>query len=127
MGDARSTSALSLGERNSVGVGTFQPSFGFKDFHQSAPAASPRRWSPETVTTSSWVGRSKSGCDLGPTLSFKDVHHPRWGGGRTEPELYLPRGFVGQPLLHRSRERALTGPARGADFDNAGLADCGRR
>jgi hypothetical protein len=31
--DARSPSALSLEERNSVGVGTFQPSFGFKDFH----------------------------------------------------------------------------------------------
>jgi hypothetical protein len=78
------------------------------------------------VTTSPWVGRNKSGCDLGPTLSFKDVHHPRWGGGRAEPGLYLPRGFVGQPLLHRSRERALTGPARGADFDNAGLVDGGR-
>jgi hypothetical protein len=33
MGDTRSPSALLLGERNSVGVGTFQPSFGFKDFH----------------------------------------------------------------------------------------------
>jgi hypothetical protein len=75
------------------------------------------------VTTSPWVGRSKPGCDLGPTLCFKDAHHPRWGGGRAEPELYLPRGFVGQPLLQRSRERALTGPARGLDFDNAGLVD----
>jgi hypothetical protein len=27
---------LSLEERNSVGVGTFQPSFGFKDFHRAA-------------------------------------------------------------------------------------------
>jgi hypothetical protein len=27
---------LSLGERNSAGVGTFQPSFGFKDFHHAA-------------------------------------------------------------------------------------------
>ena len=96
-------------------------------FSSVSPAASPRRWSPKTVTTSPWVGRSKPGCDLGPALSFKDVHHPRWGGGRAEPELYLPRGFVGQPLLQRSRERALTGPARGADFDNAGLVDGGRR
>jgi hypothetical protein len=79
------------------------------------------------VTTSSWVGRSKLGCDLGPTLSFKDVHHPRWGGGRAEPALYLPRGFVGHPLPQRSRERALTGPAGGPDFDNAGLVDGGRR
>jgi hypothetical protein len=34
---------------------------------------------------------------------------------------------VGQPLLQYSRERALTGPASGADFDNAGLVDGGRR
>jgi hypothetical protein len=45
-----------------------------------------------------WMGRSKSGCDLGPALSFKDVHHPCWGGGRAEPELYLPHGSAG-PLL----------------------------
>jgi hypothetical protein len=83
-------------------------------FSSGSPAASPRRWSPKTVTTSPWVGRSKPGCDLGPTLSFKDVHHPRWGGGRAEPELYLPHGFVGHPLLRRSRERALAGPAGGS-------------
>jgi hypothetical protein len=96
-------------------------------FSSVSPAASPRRWSPKTVTTSPWVGRSKPGCDLGPALSFKDVHHPRWGGGRAEPELYISRGFVGQPLLQHSRERALTGPARGADFGNTGLVDDGRR
>jgi hypothetical protein len=96
-------------------------------FSSVSPAASLRRWSPKTVTTSPWVGRSKPGCDLGPALSFKDVHHPRWGGGRAEPELYLPCGFVGQPLLQHSRERALTGPTRGADFDNVGLVDGGRR
>jgi hypothetical protein len=96
-------------------------------FSSRSPAASPRRWSPKTVTTSPWVGRSKPGCDLGPALSFKDVHHPCWGGGRAEPELYLPRGFVGQPLLQHSRERALTGSAIGADFDNVGLVDGVRR
>jgi hypothetical protein len=86
MGEARRLFALSLEERNSVGVGTFQPSFGFKDFH-----------------------------------------HPRWGGGRAEPALYLPRGFVGHPLPRCSKERALTGPAGDTDFDNAGLGDGGRR
>jgi hypothetical protein len=96
-------------------------------FSSASPAASPRRWSPKTVTASPWVGRSKPGCDLGPTLSVKDVHHPRWGGGWAEPELYLPRGFVGQPLPQRSRERELTDPTRGADFNNAGLVDGGRR
>jgi hypothetical protein len=46
----------------------------------------------KTVTTSSRVGRSKPGCDLGPTLSFKDLRHPGWGGGRAEPGLYLLHG-----------------------------------
>jgi hypothetical protein len=71
--------------------------------------------------------KSEPGCDLGPALSFKDVHHPGWGEGRAEPELYLPRGFVGQPLPQHSRERALSGPAGGSDSDNAGLVDGGRR
>jgi hypothetical protein len=95
-------------------------------FSSASPAVPPRRWSPKTVTSPYRGGRSKPGCDLGPTLSFKDVHHPRWGGGRAEPALYLPRGFVGHPLPRRSRERALTGPAGGPDFDNAGLVDGGR-
>jgi hypothetical protein len=72
------------------------------------------------VTTSSMVGRSKPGCGLCPALSFKDLHHPCWGGGRAEPGLYLPYGFVGHPLLQHSGERALTGLAEGADFDDAG-------
>jgi hypothetical protein len=96
-------------------------------FSSASPAVPLRRWLPETMTTSPWVGRSKPGCNLGPTLSFKDVHHPRWGEGRAEPELYLPRGFVGQPLLRCSRERALTGPAGGSDFDNVGPVNGGRR
>jgi hypothetical protein len=74
------------------------------------------------VTTSSMVGRSEPSCSLCPSLSFKDVHHPCWGGGRAEPELYLSHGFVGHPLLQHSGERVLTGLAEGADSDNAGLA-----
>jgi hypothetical protein len=79
------------------------------------------------VTTSLMVGRSEPGCDLGPALSFKDLHHPGWGGGRAEPELYLPRGFVGHLLPQHSRERALTGLAGGSDFDNVGLVGGERR
>jgi hypothetical protein len=96
-------------------------------FSSGSPAASPRRWSPKTVTTSSMVGRSESGCDLGPALSFKDLHHPGWGGGRAEPDLYLPRGVVGHRLPQHSRERALIGLAGGSDFDNAGLIGGERR
>jgi hypothetical protein len=50
-------------------------------FSSDSPAASPRRWSPKTVTTSLMVGRSEPGCGLCPALSFKDLHHPGWGGG----------------------------------------------
>jgi hypothetical protein len=90
-------------------------------FSSGSKAASPHQWSPKTVTTSSMVGRSKSGCSLCPALSFKDLHHPCWGGGQAEPELYLPHGSVGHLLLQHSGERAPTGLAEGADFDNAGL------
>jgi hypothetical protein len=79
------------------------------------------------VTTSLMVGRSKLGCGLCPALSFKDIHHPCWGGGRDEPELYLPHRFVGHLLLQHSREKALTGLAEGADFDNAGPSGRKRR
>jgi hypothetical protein len=96
-------------------------------FSSSSPTASPRRWSPKTVTTSSMVGRSKPGCGLCPTLSFKDLHHPCWGGGRAEPELYLLHGFMGHPFLQHSEERVLTGLAEGANFDNAGLVGRERR
>jgi hypothetical protein len=79
------------------------------------------------VTTSSMVGRSKPGCGLCPALSFKDLHHPCWGGGRAEPELYLPHGSVGHLLLQHSGERAPTGLAEGADFDNTRLVGRERR
>ena len=96
-------------------------------FSSASPAVPPRRRSPKTVTTSPWVGRGKSGCDLGPTLSFKDVHHPRWGGSHAEPALYLPRGSAGRPFPRRLGVEALAGPADGADLDNVGLIDGGRR
>jgi hypothetical protein len=64
-------------------------------FSSGSPAASPRRWSPKTVTTSSMVGRSEPGCALCPALSFKDLHHPCRGGERGEPGLYLPHGSAG--------------------------------
>jgi hypothetical protein len=66
-------------------------------FSSGSPAASPRRWSPKMVTTSLMVGRSKPGCGLCPALSFKDLHHPCWGGGRGEPGPAF--AWVGVPLL----------------------------
>jgi hypothetical protein len=56
------------------------------------PAAVPRRRSPRMMIVGLMVGRSKPGCGLCPALSFKDVHHPRCGGGRAEPGFHLPHG-----------------------------------
>jgi hypothetical protein len=72
-------------------------------------------------------GEKRAGLRSWSRLSFKDLHHPGWGGGRAEPELYLPRGFVGHLPPQHSRERALTGLAGGSDFDNAGLVGGERR
>jgi hypothetical protein len=82
-------------------------------FSSGSPAALPHRWSPRMVTTSSMVGRSKPGCGLCPALSFKDLHHPCYGGGRAELEFYLPHGPAGHLFLQHSGERALTGLAEG--------------
>jgi hypothetical protein len=68
-------------------------------FSSRGPAAPPSRWSPETVTTSPWMGRSKPGCGPRPSLSFKDAYHPCWGGERGEPGLYLPHGSAGHLLF----------------------------
>jgi hypothetical protein len=72
-------------------------------FSSSSPAASPRRWSPKTVTTSSMGGRSEPGCSLCPSLSFKDVHHQCWGGSAPSWGL-SPRGQRPAPSLSDRRE-----------------------
>jgi hypothetical protein len=71
-------------------------------FSSGSPAASPCRWSPKTVTTILKVGRSKPGCGLCPALSFKDLHHPCWGGGRGEPGPAF--AWVGVPFPPASRD-----------------------
>jgi hypothetical protein len=91
-------------------------------FSSGSPAASPHRWSPKTVTTSLMVGRSKPGCGLCPALSFKDLRHPCWGGGRGEPGPALAwagvpllppasRGGNHPPALRRRRPPAMSGKA----------------
>jgi hypothetical protein len=96
-------------------------------FSSCSPAAFPHQWSSRMMTTSSMVGRSKPGCGLYPALSFKDLHHPCCGGGRAEPGFYLPHGPAGRLFLQHSGERALTGLAEGANFDNTGSVGRKRR
>jgi hypothetical protein len=66
--------------------GSWHPSttIWLQGFLSCNPATVPRRWSSRRMTTSLVVGRSKLGCGLPPALSFKDVHHPCWGGGCAE-------------------------------------------
>jgi hypothetical protein len=64
-------------------------------FSSHSPVAPLRWWSPKTVTSSSWMGRGKPGCDPDPALSIEGVRHPRWGGERGESGLYLLRGSAG--------------------------------
>jgi hypothetical protein len=66
-------------------------------FSSGSPAAYPHQWSPRMVTINSMVGGSKPGCSLCPALSFKDLHHPCWGGGRGEPG--PASAWAGDPLL----------------------------
>jgi hypothetical protein len=59
------------------------------------------------MTTSLMVGRSKPGCGLPPALSFKDVHHPCWGGRRAESGSCLLHGPVTRFFLqHWGRRRS---------------------
>jgi hypothetical protein len=91
-------------------------------FSSGSPAASPRWWSRKTVTTCSMVGRSEPGCGLCPAVSFKDLHHPCWGGERrvgalpparvSWPPLLPAPGGGNHPLaLRRRRPPAMPGKA----------------
>jgi hypothetical protein len=105
-------------------VGGVQPHGGWhpstiwlQGFSSCSPAVVPRRRSPRRMTTSLVVGRSKPGCGLPPAPSFKDVHHPCWGGGCAElgPHLYagsgplLPSVFGGEGRSLLMRRRRTSG------------------
>jgi hypothetical protein len=124
---------LLLEERDLVGVGALQTSLRLQGFSSCSPAAVPHQWSSIGMITSLMVGRSKPGCGLCPTLSFKDVHHPGWGGGRTElgpasawaGDPLLPPAFGGEghPLaLRRRRPPAMRGKANCCCLDRVQLS-----
>ena len=90
-------------------------------FSSHSPVAPLRWWSPKTVTSSSWMGRGKPGCD--PALSIGCVRHPCWGGGRGEPGLYLVCGSANH-LLFQLLVVAIVLPR----YDGVVLQSCrGRR
>jgi hypothetical protein len=68
------------------------------------------------MTTSLVVERSEPGCGLPPALNFKDVHHPRWGGGRAELGSHLPHGLVARFFLQHSGEKGVHQPCGGGEL-----------
>jgi hypothetical protein len=106
--------------------GSWHPStiIWLQGFSSRSPAAVPRRWSPRRMTTSLVVGRSKPGCGLSPTLSFKDVHQPRCGGRQVEPRPYPPYGLVTPFFLQHSEGKGVHQSCAGADLGYTGPADC---
>jgi hypothetical protein len=95
-------------------------------FSSCSPAAVPRQWSSRRMTTILVVGRRKPGCSLPPALSFKDVHHPCWGGRRAESGSCLPHGPVTRFFLQHLGEKAFIGLEEKANFGYAGPAGCKR-
>jgi hypothetical protein len=96
-------------------------------FSSCSPAAVPRQWSSRRMTTSLVVGRSKPGCSLPPALSFKDVHHPCWGGGRAESGLRLSRGLAARFFLQHSGEKGVRQPCEGGKLRLCGAGRLRRR
>jgi hypothetical protein len=96
-------------------------------FSSCSPAAVPRQWSSRRMTTSLVVERSKPGCGLPPALSFKDVHHLRWGGGRAESGLRLSRGLAAHFFLQHSGEKGVHQPCEGGELRLRGAGRLRRR
>jgi hypothetical protein len=85
-------------------------------FSSCSPAAVSRQWSSTRMTTNLVVERSEPGCGLPPTLSFKDVHHPRWGGRRAELGSCLPHGLVTRFFLQHLEEKDVHQPCGGGEL-----------
>jgi hypothetical protein len=66
------------------------------------------------------VERSEPGCGLPPVLSFKDVHHPRWGGRRVELGSCLQHGLVTRFFLQYSGEKDAHQPCGGGELRLSG-------
>jgi hypothetical protein len=96
-------------------------------FSSRSPAAISCQWSSRGMTTSLVVGRSKPGCGLLPALSFKDVHHPCWGGGRAESGSRLPRGLAARFFLQHSGEKGVRQPCKGGELRVRGVGRLRRR
>jgi hypothetical protein len=60
-------------------------------------------------------GEKQAGLRLPPSLSFKDVHHPYWGGGRAKSGPCPPRGLATHFFLQHSEEKGVHQPCGGGE------------
>jgi hypothetical protein len=135
----RSLSLLRVGAADfavlPTAVGGVQPHGGWhpstiirlQGFSSCSPVATSGLWSSTRMTTSLVVERSEPGCKLPPLLSFKDVHHPCWGGGQAEWELRLPRGLAVRFFLQHSGEKGVRQPCGGGELRVCGADRLWRR
>jgi hypothetical protein len=91
------------------------------------PGRNLRPGSSRRMNTSLVVERSEPGYGLPPALSFKDVHHPRWGGGRAEWELRLLRGLAVRFFLQHSGEKGVHRLCGGGELRIRGAGRLWRR
>jgi hypothetical protein len=66
-------------------------------------------------------GEKRAGLWPPPALSFKDVHHPRWGGRRAELGSCLPHGLAIRFFLQHSREKCVHQPCGGGELRLRGV------
>jgi hypothetical protein len=65
------------------------------------------------------VGKSEPGRGLSLALSFKDVHHLRWGGGQAESVSCLPHGLATRFFLQHLGEKGVHQPYGGGKLPPA--------
>jgi hypothetical protein len=77
------------------------------------------------MTVGLMVGKSEPGHGLSLALSFKDVHHPCWGGGRAELGSCLPHGLATRFFLQHSGEKGVHQPYGAGELPPAARSGCG--
>jgi hypothetical protein len=70
-------------------------------------------------------GEERAGSWPPPALSFKDVHHPCWGGGQAELGPCLSHGLATRFFLQHSGEKGVHQPYGGGKLPPAAWSGCG--
>jgi hypothetical protein len=83
------------------------------------PGCSPTLAVTQDMTVSLVVEKSESGRGLSLALSFKDVHHPCWGGGQAELRSGPPHGLATRFFLQHLGEKGVHQPCGGGKLPPA--------